>query len=628
MKLRLEKFAGLLPGIAANLLPANAAQSAFNCRLNNGTLTPWADKSAGQVATLTGTGIDHFICHARNSSDPPTSNWYGFTSNATEVFGWAPSPLPLASDTWRRLYWAGGKFNVAHTQCPKMSDVTALGTSTVYDLGLPLPSVTPVASGGATTGDVTLRETLSYIMTYVSYYGEESAPTVPSNDLVVDPIVNATGATHVTVSGLGDATNIPAHAEGGAWGHRITHKRVYRVNTGTSGTTYQLVVSGTYSGGTIPATGLIPIDKTSIVDNCENADLGESIISTEWYPPQYYMTGLISLPNGALAGFYLNEVCFSEPYFPHAWPVAYRYKMYDPVVGLFPFGTSVLVITQGPPVVLTGGTPGSMSVERLEEGYACICPDGRAIVDMGNYCLYPTTEGLMRVGVGGMALATKGLLTRREWQALDPGNVVAAYYDGLYIALYTGAAKADGSVGFVFNPDDGSFTKLGAGFSGIKALWTDPATGRLYISSESGGNTPIHIFNVVEPPTTAYTWKSRQFHTGVPMSFGWAKVGFDRGTTGTATINIYADGTLRSTQKFYLQTGIPAVDNGAIWLDTDATPKLKPYQCVAGSWITRTIQDGIYRLPAGFKATMFEIEITGTASINYFEIGDTPAEFQ
>ena len=46
------------------------------------------------------------------------------------------------------------------------------------------------------------------------------------------------------------------------------------------------------------------------------------------------MKGLTAIGNGIFAGFSGKRLCFSEPFLPHAWPVAYRITLEDEIVGI------------------------------------------------------------------------------------------------------------------------------------------------------------------------------------------------------------------------------------------------------------------------------------------------------
>ena len=46
---------------------------------------------------------------------------------------------------------------------------------------------------------------------------------------------------------------------------------------------------------------------------------------------------IINLPNGMMVGFSGNNICFCEPFFPHAWPIRYRLTTNFDIVSLGAF---------------------------------------------------------------------------------------------------------------------------------------------------------------------------------------------------------------------------------------------------------------------------------------------------
>lgn len=82
--------------------------------------------------------------------------------------------------------------------------------------------------------------------------------------------------------------------------------------------------------------------------------------------------GIISLPNGSLAGFVGNILCFSEPYHPHAWPVSYQKYVDKPIVALGAFGTTIAVLTADKPYLAVGSHSSNVVMEAMDLGHACI----------------------------------------------------------------------------------------------------------------------------------------------------------------------------------------------------------------------------------------------------------------
>src|SRR5205823_191848 len=71
----------------------------------------------------------------------------------------------------------------------------------------------------------------------------------------------------------------------------ITHKRLYRAETGT----YKYVAE-------------VAVASTTAADNVATPSLGDAITTTLYLPPPDGMVGLIALPNGLTAGFKDNVV--------------------------------------------------------------------------------------------------------------------------------------------------------------------------------------------------------------------------------------------------------------------------------------------------------------------------------
>ena len=541
MLIRLDQFAGMRPGLAPHLLPVNAAQTATDCKMVNGALASWKALSATiNDPAKVGTIKSIFLYE--------NQYWFHWLTDVDCVYG------AIAQDAWRRVYWTGDS-------APKM---TVVGVSVAgpdyptasYLLGIPAPASSPTTVTAGTPDepqDETLFEDRAYVVTYVSAYGEEGPPCTPTATLTWKP-----GET-VTLSSL------PGAPSGN---HNITNKKIYRTNTGSNDTAYQLVRTATYP------TGLIPVSVTSVSDSCASDSLGAVLPSAEWDPPPANLSGLIALPNGSLCGFVGKEVCFSVPYYPHAWPLSYRIPVDAPVVSLGAFGTSILVTTQGMPYLLTGESPEAMGREKLETGQACVSK--RGTVDMGYAVIYPAPDGLIMAGTGQpFSLATAGVLGRDEWQALNPSSIHAYHYAGDYIGFYTTTGNKKG--GFVFNPNTGDFSLI---TTYATAGYSDLATGKLYLVVDG-----LIVQWDAGAAALPYTWKSRPYYAAQPGNMGAAMV---YAGAYPVTMKVTADGTLKHTQSV-----------------ADALP---------------------FRLPGGYEATKWEIELSGTPTVNMVFLASTVGE--
>ena len=98
----------------------------------------------------------------------------------------------------------------------------------------------------------------------------------------------------------------------------MTKIRLYRSNAGSAAAAFQFVADITLGPGSYTDT------------ITQVAGLGEVLPSESWDAPPGSLIGLNLGGNGIAAGFTLAEgegtsrLCFSEPYYPHAWPPEYQ----------------------------------------------------------------------------------------------------------------------------------------------------------------------------------------------------------------------------------------------------------------------------------------------------------------
>jgi hypothetical protein len=290
-----------------------------------------------------------------------------------------------------------------------------------------------VTSGSWATGDAA---GVIYMATHTGTFGVGSPATPVNIYIVVGRILK----------GMAQVTSEPTSAPSGVSAdYNLGAKRIYRTNQTASGTSqFQLVAE-------------IAFADTTYTDTVLDAALGEVLATTEWDGAPDNMYGLISLPNGVFAGFFNNTVCFSVPYFPHAWPVSYQKSVDKPVVGLGAFGTTCVVLTTGQPYLIVGNDPANTVMERMDLGLSCMSK--RGIVNMGGlFIMYPCPEGLAAIGPGVDAIATEGIITRDDWiGTYNPSSIHAYYWQGKYVAFYESRGYQGG---FIFDPKTKDLTPL------------------------------------------------------------------------------------------------------------------------------------------------------------------------
>jgi hypothetical protein len=485
--IKLEMFKGIAPRYAPQVLPDQAAQTAQNCRFDAGALRAYK----GLSASVTTVDVNAKTIFLYNRGTP---TWLNFTADTDIVRS------PIAKDAYDRIYLSDGS----------QAKMKVSGSATLYDLGIPIPVVSGVSvnvDGTASPDPPTegTEETRYYVITYVSAYDEEGPPSAP-----LGPYTWAPGE-HV------DFTNLPTGPGSGTT--NLDRKRIYRTNTGSTSTEYQLVAT-------------ISLATTSYEDAVASTTLGVILPSVTWDGPPVDIKGLCLHPSGFAVGYKGRTVYCSELYLPHAWP--YSYPVASDIVAVGVFGNSILVTTKDMPYIISGSSPDSMMVEKTEVPMACVSK--RSMVDMGNALIYASPEGLVGVGLSeGPQLLTENIFSIDTWAAYAKDDLLGVLWDGKYLGF-----SISGNKGFIFNPSNSDFVDLSIG--GIaEAMYFDSVTGKLYVKLDN--ETAVKEWNAGSALT--HTWKSKVYRLDKPRNFGVAQVFAD---AYPVTFMAYAGGVLKHTQ--------------------------------------------------------------------------------
>lgn len=305
----------------------------------------------------------------------------------------------------------------------------------------------------------------------------------------------------------------------------------------------------------------IPVANTTYTDSILAANLGESLPSTDWGMPPASMKGLCLMANGIMAGFAGKDICFSEPFVPSAWPEGYRLQSDHPIVGIGAFGQSLFVGTTEFPYIISGVDPAFMTMTKLPNRQACVSK--RSIVDMGGGVFYASPDGICLADATGIRVLTAELMTRDEWQTYNPSSINATQIDGRYFAFYDNGTKGC----LIFDPT-GDGAALWNSDLHFTATYNDVRNDALYLANTGS----VQKWDSGAPLT--YTWKSKVFTVATPQNLGAAQV---LAAAYPVTMKVYADGALIHTQ---------AVTN-----------------------------DLPFRLPSGFRARDWQLELSGTAEV-------------
>lgn len=573
--IKLTTFAGELPRADARLLPANGAQVAVNSMLDDGTLTPVHEPAFVVASPIA----------APKTLYRHLNQWLAWSTKVHAV----PGPV---DDT--RLYLTGDG-------APKM-----IAGGATWPLAMPRPSGALAATlAGSGSGDVVSR---IYVYTWVSAFGEESEPSPASTIIDWKP---------------GNTVNLTGFAATPA-GRNITKQRIYRTQTGSLGTFLYFIAERDATNAAFSDT--IPV-----------AGFSEPLPSTDWNAPPANLSGLVSLPNGMMAAFAGRQVYFCEPFRPHAWPEKYTMTVDADIVGLIALGGSLIVLTKTHPHIGVGSTPSSFQFEKIENNWPCI--NAGAIVDLGFAACYPTHEGLVAIDAGGASrLITEQLFSRRQWEQLAPGTMVAGQLAGRYLAFYAGGGPSGFEAGSV-SISLGANPFLSRSQVRARATYFDVEEAALYYVPHN--RNEIWRYDAPNSPLETQYWRSKQFVLNAPHNFGAMLVDAKASISAEDLVAAEArrQAIIDSNNALMADTlggelgGMPINQLG---LNGDL---LQPLPRLPNEMVVGVLADGVrvadvratnrpVRLPAGFTARLWEIDITGDVSVNSVVMGTTMADIE
>ena len=422
--------------------------------------------------------------------------------------------------------------------------------------GLYSLDMTKDAGDTTTTYTVTLamsvkesdKETRAYVYTYVNTYGEEGPPSPPG-------LVTTSPVIGVSVNAVKDA--ITGYAP-------IKEIRIYRTPTGSTIADYFYV--GTL--GVLSGSGSF-----IFTDNVKGEMLNEALSSTEYYPPNQALTGLMQLPNGILAAWMGNELHFSEAYKPWAWPPKYVKTLPTNIVGGIVHGSGAVVTTRSHPHLVSGVSPDSMTVSKINVDQAGSSKWAIAVVD--GVVMYASNDGLVALtGASASLMQGQKFFTREVWrQRYGTGlsSMRFAVWDGRLVVFSSSGAFTPFMIRF--DEADGTMTDLPT--FAAQCAFVSPLSDQFYYAS---GNT-LHQFN--GGTDIAATWQSAERVLPRPLNFGVAQALVE----GNWSLELWAYVKNPTTGSFEYQ--------------------LKHTEALAGGLKN-------FRLPGGYESDRYRLKLAGT----------------
>jgi hypothetical protein len=550
------------------MLPDPMAERAQDCDFRSGNLDGLPVLEF--VVSLPGARKAYYFPNADNTQN----TWLPLPSEFSSV-----CRSPLTNDAFRRIYWTNPGDISPHWST--YADVQA--GNPPLDLGIEQPftgpggALTVTAVGGTTTIPQVAR---SYVFTYLNIYGEESAPNAPSE------VVEGAPDGVWTITGL--PTVPPTPTSGRAYSP-VTIVRLYRTVTGLqTGASFYMVGQWTW---TDPVPNPV-IDGTSDFDIIDNPTLA----STSWANPPDYLDGLVALPGGMMVGFTGTTIHFCEPYRPHTWPAVYDQSVLYDIVALTTWNQSLAIITAGFLSAGTGNSPANYIVNQTQVAEPCISR-GSVVTDIQGV-IYSSQNGLVKTNYFQAEIITLDMMNKDTWLTSYHGaTIFGARHRAEYIAIHS-----DG--GFIFDGTDRhtGFILLN-NLDRATSIWNDEFEGNTYVMIDS----KVYLWDSPTADHQTYQWVSKQFYAPQPISLGAAHV----------TSSRRVDDVLPPDPSGLLPDGVRA--RFRIYAGQDMTLIME-----------RDIEKptDIFRLPSGFRAFDWQIELIGRVRIDSVELASTMKELQ
>lgn len=638
---KITNFLGIVPRTAERLLPDLDATIAESLILTSGEIRP--TRTPLQVYNPA-TGFNYYTAYRAYYN--ATEKWRTWTVDVNVCKG------PTSPDVEPRYY-------ISSASAPPMYSTFSNFGATDWLLGVPNPTTTATCTPSGGTGSTVSR--VYYYTFYNSVTMEESGPS-PATALVSGKVdgtwaiagmealpANSGSGTAANASGVTTVTNTGPH-----WlrvGDTVTISAVDYVVTVVSGLTFKF--AGALTGAVawtrkynMNTTGLVRrlyrttgttatiqlvadnISTTTYSDTLTDAQiLGDEMISSGWLPPPTDLQGFITLPNGAVAAFRKNMVCFSEPYQPHAWPVANQYQVESTVVGIESFGTTVVAATQTKPYYGDGVTPDVYTFQSIDNVWPCLSK--RSVCAVGDGVIYATTHGMAYIGTAGPKIWTQEHFTIEEWPSYNPASMHTAQSDGKIYVLYTVGGTS--AVMKFYPGEQAMLTTIGAS---ANALYADALNGQLYFVSKD-----VSLFNGTAGSLSQFVWKSKEYELPERVNLGAGLVEWEGTMSPSEVAAAYA---LQASDKAANQAVINSKASvgafGTFGFNTDplnGTSSINNVRDPAEFVIytlynkatpvasVQVVSGKPFRLPSGYKTDVIAHQLAGNVRVKYIKVAET-----
>lgn len=392
------EFAGVIPRLRDKQLPKGYATVAHDVDLTHGTLKAFLEPR--YIKTVAPDDVKMYVWGC------DVLTW----KTCVSVAEWLPD-CP-------RLFITG---NASYPQV-----ITNENGKLVYRrLGVPIPQSPPMPSVMQPTKESDLHRYTAYMATFVNSFGEESGPSMPSPDVVIEDGQEVELTFRYAPPIEYDAKKV----------------RIYRRETGfrtglekeqESETHWFLLTE-------------LDIDERDFVDNTPIASLGWAYENLDTREPPAELANITAITDTAiLAGNVRNKLLFSRNLQPNNWELSQEMTLDDNVVAMGAIGNNLYVATDGHPYRVQADVGcdnrSCREVHRYRQAFPMVnCHVGRGAITTPFGFIYASTDGLVLLSDNATpAVITSEVLSQDDWRKLEPHTTRLAYYKG---ALFVVTSK-------------------------------------------------------------------------------------------------------------------------------------------------------------------------------------------
>lgn len=603
----LEKFGGAIPIISNRLLPNEYAARAVNCDLVSGEMR--GSPALGLVHDF-GVGPTYQKAYRLPAESGQPQAWLPLLSRHGRLI-----KHQISNDAFLRYTILDGN-SPGVAVPPRFNTHARIATGdAAYLLGIPAPLTVPTMTvSGGTGADVTR----AYVYTFVDSFGQEGQPS---------PSVLKVGKIDGTWTLAGMETTVLSASE-----RTVVSKKIYRtVFTNSGVATFRYVAT-------------VSLATTSYADTlAEDKVAGSTALESTSFAEPPAMEGIVASPNGFLVGWAGNNVYFSEPYRPWAWPPEYTITTDFAILGAAYVDQTLVCVTASNPVFITGSVPSAVSVAKTEAIEAGV--SAPSIVSAPDGVYFATKTGLLRASSGGLENVTQKLIDSVDWSKTYGENIKSA---ARFETTYIGLLSAGG--GFILDWKDQrvAYTELHNDLP-FDMIWPDPWTGELHVMASN----KVYVWGDPQYGRQNYLWRSKEFWLPQPVNMAALLISMETGddtnkpwglqgsaATGTVVTPIPIEIDPQAVSSVLNQAGFntfqlneqgvvttpPVNFEDSLSLPDGVQAYVTVYANKRRVWQGGVISDQLVRLPSGFKTVSWEFSIVSRTPIYSVRLATTAKE--